>query len=186
MRRSLPPGSDSTARSCGRGHPRTHSGRGRRASAGRRICEEGAGDVRHQPRPAHHRRGPDRHRSHRLVVRVPARGPDGRHHSRHRDVRQGRRRRIPHGRHDLIRRQAVRAVHAGIPRLHLRGQSLGRGGGPRHAGHHRERASVENAEERGEQLRQGIMHPATRCSPPCAAAVCSTPSSCPTAARMRR
>ena len=29
-------------------------------------------------------------------------------------------------------------------------------------------------------------HPATRCSPPCAAAVCSTPSSCPTAARMRR
>lgn len=29
-------------------------------------------------------------------------------------------------------------------------------------------------------------HPAIRCSPPCAAAVCSTPSSCPTAARMRR
>lgn len=45
---------------------------------------------------------------------------------------------------------------------------------------------VENAEERGEQLRQGIMASGNRCSPPCAAAVCSTPSSCPTAARMRR
>lgn len=140
-----------------RGHPRTHSGRGRRASAGRRICEEGAGVVRHQPRPAHHRRGPDRHRSHRLVVRVPARGPDGGITPDIVTFAKGVAGGFPMGGMISFGGKLSALFTPGSHGSTFAGNPLGAAAALATLDTIENEHLVENAEERGEQLRQGIM-----------------------------
>ena len=133
-----PPSTTRTAAVIRRADP----GRGRRRPAAGRLPRRGARGLRRRRRAADRRRGAERHRPHRPLVRQPGRGrAPGRHHAGQGPRRRPADRRLP--RH----RRRGRAVRARRPRQHLRRQPGLVRGGARRARHHRGRRPARQRED---------------------------------------
>ena len=115
-----------------------------------RLPAGAAAAVQRAGRGPHLRRGPDRRRPHRHLLRLR----EGGRRARHRHAGQGPGGRRPHGRHDGQRGGGAR-LRAGHPRLDLRRQPAGLRRRPVRAERHRRAAPAGQLPDRGRPPRLG-------------------------------